>query len=486
MTMPNVDTPARSTTPPENAEAAVLPIASVSTLRVKLRHIKGALIAIASVGAVLSGLVGYYTTYKTVAGSATTPGTPVPKIDSINSLSILVLPFANQTGDANKTYIADALTSSISADLNRIRDAFVVPTATAFSYKNKNLTVAQVGKEAGVRFVLQGGVVANGDRLRINVQLADTQSGKQLWNDTFEGEATKLFELQDLVTARIGNSIGPAMVIVAARESEKRKSSSKVADLMMRQRALGLAAQSTEVFNQRETLLRAVIQQEPNNAEALSDLARILALYPTNFLDKSVARYKTMLTEAKELAVRAKAIDDQLPSIYTALGFYARNIEKDRDEERRNFEMALKLDPKNPSNYNNLAIWYSYDGQPKPAIELLNKALALYPKGSGIIFMGFSRSYLMLGDNTNAIEWGQRAIDVGTQSPFLFTYLARAYSNLGQTQKAAHYVDEYKHRLVQLGRNGAVQRLDGSDSPAWVKYYNEHYLPEWRKAGLPE
>lgn len=392
MTNPNLDVPAFSTTPPANAESPVLTTRPVSGSRGKLSHVKGAVIAVASVGAVLSGLVGYYTTYKTVAGTATPPSTAATKVDTINSLSILVLPFANQTGDANKAYVADALTSSISADLNRIRDAFVVPTATAFSYKDKNLTVAQVGKDAGVRFVLQGGVVASGDKLRINVQLADTQNGKQLWNETFEGEATNMFELQDLVTARIGNSIGNELVIVAARESEKRTSSNKVADLMMRQRALGLAAQSTEVFNQRETLLRAVVKQEPDNAEALSELARMLALYATNFLDQSIPRFKTMLMEAKALALRAKVIDAQLPSVYTTLAFYARNIEKDRAEQRRNFEIALKLAPKNPASYSNLAIWYTADGQPKPAIELLNKALALYPRGSGVVFLGLSRS----------------------------------------------------------------------------------------------
>jgi TolB-like protein/Tfp pilus assembly protein PilF len=486
MTNPNLDSPTLSTTTPSTAESAVLSTRPVSGLRDKLSHVKGAVIAVASLGAVLSGLAGYYTTYKTVADTATPPSTAAPKVDTINSLSILVLPFANQTGDANKAYIADALTSSISADLNRIRDAFVVPTATAFSYKDKNLTVAQAGKEAGVRFVLQGGVVANGDKLRINVQLADTQSGKQLWNETFEGKATNMFELQDLVTARIGNSIGNELVIVAARESEKRKSSTKVADLMMRQRALGLKAQSTETFNQREALLRAVIQQAPDDAEALGELARILAVYAFNFLDKSSPRSQAMFTEAKVLALRAKAIDDQLPGIYTALAFYESHIEKDRAEERRNYEMALKLAPKNPVSYSNLAIWYTFDVQPKMAIELLNKALALYPKGSGLVFLGLSRSYLMLGDNTNAIQWGQRAIDVGTQLPFVYEYLARASGNLGQTEKAALYVNEYQHRMVQLGRKNGLYRLDGSESPAWVKYYNEHYLPEWRKAMLPE
>jgi tetratricopeptide (TPR) repeat protein len=334
--------------------------------------------------------------------------------------------------------------------------------------------------------VLQGGVVASGDKLRISAQLADTQNGKQLWNETFEGESTKLFELQDLVTTRIGNSIGNEMVIVAARESEKRKSSPKVADLMMRQRALGLKPQSTEVFNQCEPLLRAVIQQEPDNAAALATLANGLAIYALNFLDATSPRFLPMFTEAKSLALRAKAIDDQLPGIYTTLAQYAWEIEVDRDGFRRNIEMAIKIAPKAAGSYVNLAIWHSFDGQPQLAIDTLNKALAFYPKGSDTIFVGLARSYLMLGDNAAAIEWGQRAVDIGATLPTAFARLAMAYANIGQMDKATQYANEYKQRVAQLGRKGGPGKIDGSESPAYVKYYNDQYLPEWRKAGLPE
>ncbi|MBY0235337.1 MAG: hypothetical protein K2W93_10170, partial [Burkholderiaceae bacterium] len=280
-----------------------------STLARGLARFKGPIVAIAGVGAVLSGFVGWYTTYKAIAASPTAQSTPTQNADAINPLSILVLPFTNQTGDASKGYIADALTSSISADLSRIRDAFVVPTATAFTYRDKNLTVAQIGMDAGVRFVLQGGVVASGDKLRISAQLADTQSGKQLWNETFEGETTNLFELQDLVTARIGNSIGIEMVIVAARESEKRKSSPKVADLKLRQRGLALKPLSEDTFNQRESLLRAIIKQEPDNAVAIAQLAALLTVYAGNFLNEKSPRFPQIYTEAKALALQAKTID---------------------------------------------------------------------------------------------------------------------------------------------------------------------------------
>jgi TolB-like protein len=169
-------------------------------------------------------------------------------------LSILVLPFANQTGDDKKAYIADALTMSITADLSRIRDAFVVPATTAFTYRAKGLTVQQVAKDAAVRFVLNGSVQASGQDVRVTAQLVDAKTGAQLWNEMFRGDLSNLFALQDQVTILVGNSIGERMVIVAARESETRRSAPQVVDLMLRARALSFRPQSVENFREVERL----------------------------------------------------------------------------------------------------------------------------------------------------------------------------------------------------------------------------------------
>lgn len=236
-----------------------------------LKHFKGAIVAIAGVGAVLGGLTGYWTSYQTVKTvAAPTADSAAPA--NTRGLSIMVLPFANQTGDAQNAYIADALTSSITPNLSRIRDAFMVPALTAFAYKDKPLTVKQVAADAGVRFVLHRSVKSTGDKLRINAQLLDSQTGTQLWSESFDGELANLFALQDLITTRIGNSTGREMVITVARDSESRKSSPKVADLMLRARALNLKPQSAANWVQIESLYRQVLEQEPNNATALANL----------------------------------------------------------------------------------------------------------------------------------------------------------------------------------------------------------------------
>ena len=236
----------------------------------------------------------------------------------------MVLPFTNLTGDPNQAYVADGLTASLTADLSRIRDAFIVNAATAFAYKDKPLTAQRVGKELGVHFVLQGSVQRSGTKIRINAQLADANSNAQLWSETFEGDQSDLFALQDRVTTLVGNSIGREMVIVAARESETHKSSPKAADLMLRAEAINLKPYSLKNLQQEEDLYRQVLALEPNNASAMVGLAGSLALQAENFpggMEESIQEKK--MVEGRDLALRAKELDPDNPYVYVPIAIYA-------------------------------------------------------------------------------------------------------------------------------------------------------------------
>ena len=220
----------------------------------QLKRFRGPIAAIAAFGAVLSGFLGYWSAYQTVEKVVVPQSSPAAVTADAGPLSIVVLPFQNLTGDTNQAYVADGLTASLTADLSRIRDAFIVNAATAFAYRDKPVTAQQVGKDLGVHFVLQGSVQRNGTKIRINTQLADANSNAQLWSETFEGDQSDLFALQDRVTTLVGNSIGREMVLVAARESDSHKSSPKVADLMLRAGALWLKPRSLKNQQQIEDI----------------------------------------------------------------------------------------------------------------------------------------------------------------------------------------------------------------------------------------
>ena len=439
-----------------------------------------ATLAVAAAAALAVALVAFLGLSRSPGSSGAAAGAlarPLP-------LSILVLPFANQTGDEKKAYIADALTTSVTTDLSRIRDAFVVPAATAFTYKSKGLTVREVGRDAAVRFVLTGSVMSSGEDLRVTAQLVDTTTGAALWNQTFKGDLSNLFALQDQVTALIGNSIGEHMVIVAARESETRKSTPQVSDLMLRARALQLQAQSRENFRETERLYREVLSLEPSNVNAMALLAATLAIHAI-WLDSSDPLQDKQIAEARELALKVKAIDPGVRGLEIPLSIYAMQ-HNDFDGARHAEEAALAKDPKNPAVYNNLALFHREMGEPARAIPLLKHALSLYPKGDETIFGNLGNAYLATGDNDAAIEWLLKAVDLNTSILETYGGLAMAYSNKGDRQNASRYVTEFQKRAVAQGFKGIESNPPPPGSPpAYVKYYQDRLLPEWKKAGLP-
>jgi adenylate cyclase len=123
-------------------------------------------------------------------------------------LSIVVLPFPNLSGDPSQDYFADGLTENLTTDLSRIRNSFVIARNTAFTFKGKNLDAKAIGKELGVRYVLEGSVQRDQNRVRVNAQLIDAESGAHLWADRFEEDVADLFKLQDQVVGRLANSLG--------------------------------------------------------------------------------------------------------------------------------------------------------------------------------------------------------------------------------------------------------------------------------------
>jgi TolB-like protein/cytochrome c-type biogenesis protein CcmH/NrfG len=400
-------------------------------------------------------------------------------------LSIVVLPFQNFTGDANQEYVADGLTASLTADLSRIRDAFIVDAATAFTYKGKSVTAQQLGKDLGVHFVLQGSVQRSGTKIRINAQLADATSNAQRWSESFEGDQSDLFALQDQVTARIGNSIGREMVIMAARESETRKTSPKVADLIWRARALSLKPRSLKFAQQIEELWRQALALEPNNVSAMVGLAVSLVLQPDNFpsqMDESVKENK--FVEGRGLALKAKELDPDNPDLYVPIGAYALH-HGDLTGARRAAETRLSLKPKDPTAYVNLAYTLFQEGEPRRAIELLTQALNLDPKHSHeFVSLMMGSAYFMLGNNDTATEWFMKSLERNPSWGRTYAFLAMAYANRGDDANARAAAVEVR----RLDPNTKLSTFEGqrASSAVYKEWFESKLVPAWRKAGLPE
>ncbi len=444
---------------------------------------KGWVVAVAGGGAVLSGLVGYYTTYKTVAGKPEVAASA----QIVNPLSVAVLPFANLTGDAAQAFVADGLTVSVTSDLSRIRDAFIVNagTAAAAAAKDKAASAQQVGRDLGVRFVLQGSVQRSADKLRISAQLADTQSNAQLWTETFEGTTSDLFALQDQVTTRIGNSIGREMVIVTARDAEMHKGSTpKANELLLRAMALRMNQRAPDFFPKVQGAWRDLLALEPKNSTALGGLAQALALQVTYFGHQvEPAQREPQLQESRRLALAAKEIDPDHPWAYTALTLYS-EAHDDYPAQLQSAEALLALAPKDPVAYNLLGHTLIFGGQYERAREILLKGIALYPKRP-IDQLPFNLGWVsyVLGDDDACIAYFTKTVEGNPTFFDAWGWLAMAYARKGDMAKSKQAADALlkadPKRSFQTRRHPMP-----SAPPAYKKFYDEMYLPYARKAGV--
>src|SRR5206468_11996812 len=136
-------------------------------------------------------------------------------------LSIVVLPFANIGGDSEQDYFVDGVTESLTTDLSRISGSFVIARNTAFTFKGKAVDVKQVGRELSVRYVLEGSVQRGGNRLRVNVQLIDAETGNHLWAERFDKPVADLFDMQDEIVSRLANTLDAELIAAEARRAER-------------------------------------------------------------------------------------------------------------------------------------------------------------------------------------------------------------------------------------------------------------------------
>jgi TolB-like protein/class 3 adenylate cyclase len=156
-------------------------------------------------------------------GFAPSPGAS-PSLSPVSlppRLSIVVLPFANLGGDLEQEYFVDGVTESLTTDLSRIAGSFVIARNTAFTYKGKHIDVKQIGRELGVRYALEGSVQRGGNRLRVNVQLIDAESGNHLWAERFDKPVADLFDMQDEIVARLASQLGTQLIEAEARRAQR-------------------------------------------------------------------------------------------------------------------------------------------------------------------------------------------------------------------------------------------------------------------------
>jgi adenylate cyclase len=403
---------------------------------------------------------------------ATTPSPAEPA-----RLSIVVLPFTNLSNDPSQDYFADGITENLTTELSRIHNSFVIARNTAFSFKGKSIDAKAIGQELGVRYVLEGSVQRDQNRVRVNAQLIDAESGAHLWADRFEEDVADLFKLQDQVVARLANSLGYELVRTEAVKDSRSKNPDAV-DLAMRGWALVWQEQqqqrTKENNNAAEALFEQALKIDPNETDALAGDAYAYMLEYSRGWANSGTDYEAKILDQAD---RAIALAPDNVWAHNAKSLYL-TISQRANEGLSAAEAGLAIKPDDPPLRRARGTAEIVLGNYEQAISDVQQAMRLSPRDPriGLWLDDLGNAQLGLGHYDAAIDEYHKAIDAGWRAYQPYRGLAAAYALEGKMEEATSALAE-------------ARRLNPQLTLRWLQTHSFSIPPVLeglRKAGLPE
>jgi len=389
--------------------------------------------------------------------------------------SIAVLPLANMSADPEQDYFADGISEDIITGLSKLRWFFVIARNSSFTYKGRAVDIRQVGRELGVRYVLEGSVRRGGNRVRITAQLIDAVSGKHLWADRYDGELTDIFALQDEITRKVMAAIEPKLMEAEGIRSQNRSPEDLGAwDMLIR--ASSLFWRLTKDESQAAiALLKQLIERHPLYAPARGMLAFVLLVSRQG----GWHMMEPQITQAASLAARAVELDDADPWAHLALGFVAFTRRR-TDEAVEEFQRALDLNPNFAAAHGFLGCALAFDARSDQAVDHIEQAIRMSPHDpqNALLNAALAAAHYQAGRYVEAVGIARKAI----RQRFELTNGHRIYvASLAQ----AGLLEEARAALARL------QVLHPENSIAWIER-NVPYTPGpmarflegFRKAGL--
>jgi adenylate cyclase len=412
-----------------------------------------------------------------------------PEISSTTPrLSIVVLPFANLSGDPTQDYLAVALTEGLTTSLSRISGTFVIARSTAFTYKGKPVDVKQIGRDLNVRYVLEGSEQHIGEQIRVSAQLIDAATGAHLWADQFDAERANMLQMQDEIIARLSWPLQIRLVDVdAARLARITPENLDAQDLAMR--CLAGFYDSAEDSSEWEAALGScehALQMDSRNVIALSLMTfkYILPVVKIQSTDPKAA-----IRQADEFASRALAID---PNYYWAHAAKATVLlaQKRSEAAIAELEQSLALNPSFAPAYIPLALANNFLGQPEKTIPLMDRVIRLSPRDPKLYRFYHMKgwAFLMLQQDDQAIEWLRRELAINPDEPISEALLAAALALDGQSAEAHEAIQRYYSLAGTKSMTIAqykTQQLSISSNPKYLAFA-ERFRDGLRKAGMPE
>jgi TolB-like protein/class 3 adenylate cyclase/Flp pilus assembly protein TadD len=396
-------------------------------------------------------------------------------------LSIAVLPFVNMGGNPEQDYFVDGVTESLTTDLSRIQGSFVIARNTAFAYKGKSPDARKIGRELNVRYVLKGSVQRGGDRLRINVQLIDTETGNHLWAERFDKPAVDLFDIQDEIVSRLANALESQLVEAEAQRAS-RSPHPDAMDLYFQGRACWNRGMTPEYLASARKFFERALALDPGNIDALVGMATVNATIAGSFASDDRA---AQLAAAETALTRALSLDPHHAGAHLALG--AVNMFTNRVAQGiRECERALVLDHNLADAHGCIGMAKYFAGRAAETEAHVREALRLSPRdvfaNRWMLFVGIAKS--QLGKDTEAIVWLRRSIEANRNFPLAHFHLAEALALLGELDEARAAAQA--GLALDPGFNLLRYRVNAlSDNPAYLAG-RERSCEGMRLAAIPD
>ena len=393
--------------------------------------------------------------------------------------SIAVLPFRNLSGEPAHDFVADGLVEDLIEALSRVPNFFVISRLSTLAFRNQDRHPREIGNVLGVRYVLSGSVRVLGDRLRLTIELTDTQLGAALWSSKLDERFVDLFEVQDRLCEMIVRQVAPYLHAAEMKRIRvKRPDSLEAYDLFLRAQE-NMHNSSRAVFETSEALFDAALAKDPHYAAALAWRAYWHVLRVGQGWSPAPANDATQADHFAQLAIECNSIE---PMAFAVHGLVASYLYKDFDLAFRRFETALQINANAAPAWMWSAAAHAWMGNGPPAIEEINKAMALSPYDplmyaySGIAAM----AYLVDGQYERAVECALRSLRENRTYTSSYRQLVMALALAGREDEARASARRLLELEPELTVAGFRRRYPGSASPQ-----TDLFCDALARAGVP-
>ena len=436
----------------------------------------------------LAGGMAYFVLANRSAPIASKASSPV----EVARLSLVVLPFTNRSGDPSQDYLADVLTDELTTAIARIPGSFTIARNTAFTYKGNAIDAKAIGKDLGVRYVLEGSVQPSGNQVRVNAQLIDAESGAHIWAEQFDTPSADLLQMQDEIVTRLARAMDLQLSEAeAARLKRTPAANPNAEDLALRCRA---AAQKAGYLGKEAeagySLCEQALAIDPNSALALAFLA---AKFAYAVLYGLSADPKADLKRGEELNAQALGVDSNAAGAHVTRGILL-HFQGRIDESIAECQRALALDPSEVEAVTILGWGYAELGQFQKALDYYERAIRLSPHDPALFHFheGISYTSLALKQYDQAIESAQQSIAIRpNDNPHAHKDIIAALALSGRDTEAREALRNFLalpnpgFRTIAAWITYKARISSPRTDPRRLDYW-DRVIEGLRKAGMPE